>query len=30
METDSAGGNRNILDLAAFAPAKTFIHIVEG
>ena len=25
-----AGGNRNILDLAAFTPAETFIHVVEG
>ncbi|MEA2727856.1 MAG: hypothetical protein QOF70_2331 [Acetobacteraceae bacterium] len=30
METDAAGGNRNILDLAAFTPADTFIHVVEG
>ncbi len=30
METDDAGGNRNILDLAAFTPAETFIHVVEG
>jgi len=30
METDAAGGNRNILDLAAFIPAETFIHVVEG
>jgi FkbH-like protein len=28
--TDPAGGNRNILDLAAFTPAETFIHVVEG
>ena len=27
---DEAGGNRNILDLAAFTPAETFIHVVEG
>ena len=30
MDTDAAGGNRNILDLAAFTPAETFIHVVEG
>ncbi|PPQ27034.1 HAD-IIIC family phosphatase [Rhodopila globiformis] len=30
METDPAGGNRNILDLASFTPAETFIHVVEG
>jgi FkbH-like protein len=30
METDNAGGNRNILDLAAYTPAETFIHVVEG
>jgi FkbH-like protein len=30
METSEAGGNRNILDLAAFTPAETFIHVVEG
>jgi FkbH-like protein len=30
METSDAGGNRNILDLAAFTPAETFIHVVEG
>jgi FkbH-like protein len=30
METDEAGGNRNVLDLAAFTPAETFIHVVEG
>jgi len=30
MATDAAGGNRNILDLAAFTPAETFIHVVEG
>lgn len=30
METDPAGGNRNIVDLAAFTPAETFIHVVEG
>ena len=30
MERDEAGGNRNILDLAGFKPAETFIHVVEG
>jgi FkbH-like protein len=30
MQTDDAGGNRNILDLAGFTPAETFIHVVEG
>ncbi len=30
MESDAAGGNRNILDLAGFTPAETFIHVVEG
>jgi FkbH-like protein len=30
MEADPAGGSRNILDLADFAPAETFIHVVEG
>jgi FkbH-like protein len=30
METDPAGGNHNILDLATFTPADTFIHVVEG
>jgi len=30
METDAAGGNRNIQDLASFTPAETFIHVVEG
>jgi FkbH-like protein len=30
METSAAGGNRNILDLAAFTAAETFIHVVEG
>jgi FkbH-like protein len=28
--TDEAGGSRSILDLAAFSPAETFIHVVEG
>jgi FkbH-like protein len=30
METDPAGGNRNIQDLVSFTPADTFIHVVEG
>ena len=30
METDPAGGNVNILDLATFTPAETFIHVIEG
>jgi FkbH-like protein len=30
MATDAAGGSRAILDLAAFTPAETFIHVVEG
>ncbi len=30
METDPAGGNRSVLDLATFAPAETFIHVIEG
>ena len=30
MDTDAAGGNRNMLDLASFTPAETFIHVVEG
>lgn len=30
METTEAGGNRNLLDLATFTPAETFIHVVEG
>jgi hypothetical protein len=30
MEADDAGGNRSILDLAAFTPPETFIHVVEG
>ena len=30
METDAAGGNRTILDLAQYTPAETFIHVVEG
>jgi FkbH-like protein len=30
METDEFGGSRNVLDLAAFTPAETFIHVTEG
>jgi FkbH-like protein len=30
MKIDAAGGNRNILDLATFIPAETFIHVAEG
>ncbi len=30
METDPAGGNRSVLDLATFASAETFIHVIEG
>ena len=30
MERDEAGGNRNILDLAASRRAETFIHVTEG
>lgn len=30
METTPDGGNRNILDLASYTPAETFIHVVEG
>jgi FkbH-like protein len=30
MESDESGGNRNMLDLAGFVPAETFIHVVEG
>ncbi len=30
METTEAGGNRNMLELATFTPAETFIHVVEG
>ncbi|HET6308851.1 MAG TPA: HAD-IIIC family phosphatase, partial [Rhodopila sp.] len=29
-ETTESGGNRNVLDLAAFTPAETFIHVTEG
>ena len=30
MDTGEAGGNRNVLDLATFEPAETFIHVTEG
>ena len=30
IEADAAGGNRATLDLAAFTPAETFIHVTEG
>jgi len=30
MKRDEAGGNRNIIDLASFKPAETFIHVTEG
>ena len=30
MESDDAGGNRNVLDLATFTPAETFIRVTEG
>jgi FkbH-like protein len=30
MQTDPAGGNINMLDLATFTPVETFIHVVEG
>jgi FkbH-like protein len=30
MQSTEAGGNRGILDLAAFNPTQTFIHVVEG
>ena len=26
----TAGGSRNVLDLAGFTPAETFIHVTEG
>jgi len=29
-ETTEQGGSRAILDLAAFTPAQTFIHVTEG
>jgi FkbH-like protein len=30
MDRGEAGGNRNIIDLASFKPAETFIHVTEG
>jgi len=30
MQRDDTGGNRNIIDLASFTPAETFIHVTEG
>jgi FkbH-like protein len=30
MQRDEAGGNRNIIDLASYKPAETFIHVIEG
>jgi FkbH-like protein len=30
MERDETGANRNILDLATYKPAETFIHVTEG
>ena len=30
METDPSGGNVNLIDLASFTPADTFIHESEG
>ncbi len=30
VETDEAGGNRNVLELAEFVPAETFIEMREG
>jgi FkbH-like protein len=30
MATDPAGGSRAVLDLAAYRPAETFIHVSEG
>jgi len=29
-QRDEAGGNRNVIDLASYKPAATFIHVVEG
>jgi FkbH-like protein len=29
-ETNPSGGSRAVLDLAAFTPAETFIHVTEG
>jgi FkbH-like protein len=30
MDRDDAGGNRNMIDLAIYKPAETFIHVTEG
>jgi FkbH-like protein len=30
VETREDGGSRNVLDLASFTPAATFIHVTEG
>ncbi len=30
MHEDASGGSRNILDLAEFVPADTFIDVREG
>jgi predicted enzyme involved in methoxymalonyl-ACP biosynthesis len=30
MDRNEAGGNRNIIDLASFSPAETYIHVIEG
>jgi FkbH-like protein len=30
MDTDPSGGNVNMIDLASFTPADTFIHVIEG
>ena len=30
VQTDEAGGNRNVLDLAGFRAAETFISVIEG
>jgi FkbH-like protein len=30
MHRDESGGSRNIIDLARFTPAETFIHVTEG
>jgi FkbH-like protein len=30
MASDEAGGNRSIIDLVNYTPAKTFLHVIEG
>ncbi len=30
MDRDEAGGHRDMIDLASFRPAETFIHVTEG